>query len=88
MGYPATTEPPQHYSRRRVYSLAVLPAAFTPARSTPRPDTAPYTVRGGVLRGPSPAWCAPFSTLPFLLLRKYCVFYTAFNDTPEALITE
>ena len=60
MGYPATTEPSQLYSRRRVYSLAVLPAAFARARSTPRPDTAPYTVRGGVLRGPSPGLVCTF----------------------------
>ena len=61
MGYPATTEPPQHYSRRRVYSLSVLPAAFAPARSRRRTlNIAPYTVRGGVLRGPSPGLVRAF----------------------------
>ena len=61
-GCPATTEPPQLYSRRRVYSLAVLPAAFALARHPQycTLNTAPYTVRGGVLRSPSPGLVCAF----------------------------
>lgn len=89
MGYPATTEPPQHYSRRRVYSLAVLPAAFTPARSRRRTlNIAPNTAGAGSFGAPPPLGVRLFLPLPFLFLRKYCVFYTAFNGAPEALITE
>lgn len=83
MGCPATTEPPQPYSRRRVYSLAVLPAAFTLARTQCRVPILHHTLSGeGSFGAPPPAWCAPFSTLPFLFLRKYRVFYTAFNKHP------
>ena len=89
MGCPATTKPrlsqPQHYSRRHFHSLAVFTLAYSRRRTL---HTAPYTVRGGVLRDPSPGLVCAFSTLPFLFLRKYCVFYTAFNGAPEALITE
>ena len=61
MGYPATTEPPQHYSRRRVYSLAVLPAAFTPATpSVLHPKHCTIHRPGGVLRGPSPGLVRAF----------------------------
>ena len=73
MGYPATTEPPQPYSHR----------SFRPrARSMPRPDTAPHTVRGGVLRGPSPGLVHLFSTLPFLSFEEVLCLLHSLQQAP------
>lgn len=79
MGCPATTKPRQHYSRRHFHSLAV----FTLARSRRRTlNIAPNTARAGSFGAPPPGLVYLFLPPPFLFLRKYCVFYTAFTNHP------
>ena len=84
MGCPATTKPPQHYSHRRVYSLAVLPAAFALARHPQycTLNTAPYTVRGGVLRGPSPGLVHLFLPPPLFEFKEVLCLLHSLHQPP------
>ncbi len=88
MGCPATAEPslsqPQPYARRRVYSLAVLPAAFTPA--TPSVLHPKYCTIHCPGRGPSypPRLGVPFSTLPFLSFEEVLCLLHSLHQPPAS----